>query len=131
MGYREDLIERLQKNGLWNDLTAEQQKRFENLTDEQARRMMVVDDEWNMGSDEAVGVFGLMSLVQMIGLFNGALVERQGENAGKLSKAGRLLAEFFIEMREQGLAADDVDACLRNLSPLVIAALITVYKRSS
>jgi hypothetical protein len=92
--------------------------------------MMVMDDQWDMSDEEAVEVFGIVSLVQLILLFKGALVERGRENVGKLSNAGTLLAEFFIELSQRGLSADDVDEGLRKLSPLCIAALKTVYKRS-
>ena len=129
MGYRDDLIERLQEAGSWPQLTAEEQSRFKKLTDEQARQILVMDDHWQMGDEKAVGVFGLMSLVQMMGLFRGALVEQRRERMGQLSKAGRLLAEFFLELRARGLSADDVDAGVRGLGPLTIAALLTAYKR--
>jgi hypothetical protein len=119
----------LQQEGAWDQLTAKQQKRFRNLTDDQARQMMVMDDLWDMADKKAVEVFGLLSLVQMIKSFNGALVEREREKMGKLSKAGRLLAEFFLELRAQGLSQDDVDAGLKTLSPLVVAALTAAYKR--
>jgi hypothetical protein len=130
MGYRDDLINRLQQDGLWNQLTSEQQTRFHGLTDEQARQMMIMDDQWDMGDEEAVELFGLLSLTRMIMSFKGALVQHEGENVGKLSRAGELLAEFFIELTERGLSSDDVDEGLRSLSPLSIAALKTVYKRS-
>jgi hypothetical protein len=131
MGYRDDLIRRLQQDGVWDQLTGDQQERFQNLTDDQARQMMVMDDQWDMGNEKAIEAFGLLSLVQMIGTFKGALVEHRGKKFGRLSKAGKLLAEFFIELREQGLSADDVDAGLQQLSPLVIAALTTAYKGSA
>jgi hypothetical protein len=67
----------------------------------------------------------------MIMSFKGELVERQGDNVGRLSAAGKLLAEFFLELEKRGLSSDDVDAGLRRLSPLVIAALKTVYKRTT
>ena len=85
MGYRDDLIRRLQKDGSWNQLTVENQTRFQNLTDEQARYILVMDDQWEMGDEKAIEVFGLMSLVQMIGLFKGALIEHGRESMGQLS----------------------------------------------
>jgi hypothetical protein len=127
MGYREEVIRRLQQDGLWEQLTCEQQTRFQSLTEDRARQIMVADDQWDMGETDAIELFGLMSLVQAILLFKGTLVERKGENVGKLSKAGRLLAEFFLELRERGVSADQIDEDLRKLSPLVIAALIASY----
>ena len=124
MGYRDDMIARLQQDGLWDQLRGDQQKRFLSLTDDQARQILVMDDQWDMGQQRAIEIFGLMSLVQMIGAFNGALVQREGGNIGRLSKAGRLLVEFFQEMRQQGLSPDEIDQHLQKLNPLVIAALL-------
>lgn len=130
MGYREDLVQRLQQEGLWDRFTSHEQTRFQNLTDDQARQMMVMNDQWDLGEQQAVEWFGLVSLVQVIQSFRGALVERQGASVGKLSKAGKLLAEFFIAVEEEGLSADDVATGLQGLSPLGIAALTTVYQRT-
>ena len=124
MGYRDDMVARLRQDGLWDQLRGDQQKRFLSLTDDQARQILIMDDEWDMGEQRAIEMFGLMSLVQMIGAFNGALVQREGEQIGKLSKAGKLLAEFFLELRQQGLSPDEMDQHLQKLNPLVIAALL-------
>ena len=87
MGYLDDLIRRLQQDGVWDQLTVEQQERFQKLTDDQARQMMVMDDQWDMGDEQAIEAFGLLSLVQMIGTFKGALVEHRGEKFGRLSRS--------------------------------------------
>jgi hypothetical protein len=131
MGYRDDLIGRLAEAGVWDRLAADEQARFQTLTDDQARQIMVIKDQWDLGDREAVELIGLASLVQMIVLFRGSLVETSGDAIGKLSKAGRLLAEFFVELTENGLSSDEIDAGLRKLSPLCIAALVTVYQRSA
>ena len=75
MGYRDDMVARLRQDGLWEQLRGDQQKRFLNLTDDQARQILIMDDQWDMGEQRAIEVFGLMSLVRMIGAFNGALVQ--------------------------------------------------------
>jgi hypothetical protein len=128
MGYREDLIQRLRRDGWWDQLSIEHQRRFQNLTDDQARQLMVVDDQWEMGDEEAVKMFGLMSLVQVFSLFKGVLVERRGEGFGKLSETGKLFAEFFLQLRQHGLSPDEIDEGLQKLNPMVIAALIAAYK---
>ena len=92
--------------------------------------MMIIDDHWEMGDEEAVKLFGLLSLTRVIESFQGALVQCKGGDLGKLSRAGELLAEFFTELADRGFSADDIDEGLRNLSPLAIAALKTVYKRN-
>jgi hypothetical protein len=130
MGYRDDLIDRLREEGIWDQLTAEQQRRFESLSDDQARKMMVMDDQWGLGDQQAIQALGTVSLVQALTAFRGVLVERQGEHLGQLSQAGKLLAQFFLELKRLGLSADDVQAGLQKLSPLVIAALATVYLQS-
>ena len=83
-----------------------------------------MDDHWDMGDQQAIEVFGLMSLVRMIGVFNGALVQRAGEGMGKLSRAGRLLAEFFQVLRERGFSPEEIDQELQKMNSLVIAALL-------
>lgn len=130
MSYRDDLIQQLRQDGHWDQLTGEEQNRFQGLTDDQARQMMVMGDRWDLGETETVELFGLISLAEMIMSFKGALVEHQGDNAGSLSPAGELLAEFFLELEKNDLSPDDVDAGLQKLSSLVIAALKTVYKRT-
>jgi len=130
MSYRDDLIRQIQQDGYWNQLSGEDQKRFEALSDDQARQMMVMGDHWDLGEPEAIGLFGVLSLVEMIMSFKGALVGPQGDSVGRLSPAGRSLAEFFLALDEKGLSSDDVDAGLKEMNPLVIAALKTVYKRT-
>jgi hypothetical protein len=131
MGYRDDVVVRLQENGLWDQLTGEQQQRFLGLSDEQARQILVMDDDWDMGEQHAIKMFGVMSLVKMIGAFNGSLVQRGTEQTGKLSKAGRLLAEFFLELKQRGMTPDLIDQHLQDLNPLVIAALLAAYENDT
>jgi hypothetical protein len=129
MGYADDLIARLRETGVWDQLTSDQQRRFRNLTDEQARQMMVMDDQWEMGEQKAIEAFGVLSLVQMIGAFQGALVERGPGKGGKLSPTGTLLAEFFRQLRERGVSVDQIAEELHQLSPLAIAAIIAAHQR--
>jgi hypothetical protein len=112
-------------------MTLQAQDRFQKLSDDQARHLMVLDDQWTLGEPGAVNFIGLASLIRMMRSFNGALVEHDGENVGGLAKAGRLLAEFVIELSSQGRTPDEVAEGLSQLSPLVIAALITSYKLTS
>ena len=128
MAYRDELIRRLKQDGSWQTMTAKDQARFRGVSEEQARQMMVLEDQWTLGETDAVNLIGLVSLVRMISSFKGALVELDGDHVGQLSKAGRLLAEFMIELSDRGLDGHDVDRGLIQLSPLVIAALVTSYK---
>jgi len=126
--YRDELIRRLQQEGAWQCMTESNRSRFENISEGQARGIMVLEDQWTIGEQDAVNTLGLFSLVKMIQSFRGALVELDGEDIGKLSKAGRLLAEFIIELSNKGVASRDVDEGLQKLSPFVIAALIASYE---
>jgi hypothetical protein len=130
MGYRDELIERLRDAGAWEGLTVQEQRRFQDLTDDQARQLMVMDDAWEMGDDDAVQVMGVVSLVRMMTSFKGALVEHEGERKGRLSQAGALLAEFFLQLQKRGLSPDEIDQGLRELHPLVISALLAAHKGS-
>jgi hypothetical protein len=131
MGYRDELVRRLKHDGSWAAMTAQSQSRFANLSDEQARHMMVLEDQWNLGETGAVNLVGLMSIVRLIQSFKGALVETDGENIGSLAKAGKLLAEFVIELSDKGMSAEEVEKGLSHLSPFVIAALLASYKMTS
>jgi hypothetical protein len=131
MGYRRDLISRLQREGSWQFMTLQIQRRLQALSEDQARQIMVLEDQWTLGEPDAVNLIGLVSLVRMIQSFKGALVELDGEKMGRLAKAGRLLAEFLIELSDKGLSTDDVEEGLSQLSPFVIAALLTSYKLTS
>ena len=128
MGYRDDMIRRLQEDGLWDHLTGRQQKRFSSLSDDQARQIMIFDDRWDMGDMRTIEFFGLNSLVQMIALFKGALVQTDGEAAGRLSETGKLLAQFLLALRESGLSPDEIKEGLADLSPLVMAALLAAHQ---
>ena len=107
------------------------QRDFQNFTDDQARQIMVAGDQLEMGDEKTIKLFAVTSLVQMIPLFKGALVEHEGEAIGRLSKTGKLLAEFFLDLHERGLSQDEIDEDLRELSPFVIAALLTVHRGPS
>ena len=107
------------------------QGRLQNLSEDQARQIMVLEDEWTFGDMNAVRLLGLMSMVRVIQSFKGSLVQLDGEDVGRLSKAGRLLAEFLVELSNQGLTAEDLEEGFNQLTPFVIAALLTSYKLTS
>ena len=131
MGYRDELIRRLQNEGSWQRMTKQVQRRLQNLSDDQARQIMVLEDHWVLGDPSAVKLSGLVAVVRMIQLFKGSLVKLDGDDMGSLAKPGRLLAEFLIELTKRGLAVDQIEAGLSQLNPFVIAALITSYELTS
>ena len=130
MGYCDELIARLQQDGLWDKLTTQQQKGYQTLSDDHARQVMVMTDQFEIGDPQAVQKMALVSFGELIGAFCGALVEHQGEEIGRLSKAGKLLAEFFEQLRLQELSSDDIDAGMQKLDTQVIASLMTLHKNS-
>ena len=112
-------------------MSAQAQSRLQNLPDDQAREIMVLEDEWTVGDTDAVHLLGMVSMVRVILSFKGALVNLEGEDVGRLSKAGRMLAEFVMELSNRGLNAEDVEKGFNQLSPFVIAALLTSHKLTS
>jgi hypothetical protein len=131
MSYRDELIRRLEAQGAWGLMTAQIQGRFRELSEDQARQIMVLEDQWTFGEPDTVHLIGLISLVRMIQSFRGALVELQGDHGGRLTRAGRLLAEFLRELSDRGLTSDEVDEGLTQLGPFVIAALLSSYELTS
>jgi hypothetical protein len=128
MRYRDELIRRLQHEGSWQSMTVHNQSRFRQPSEDQARQIMVLEDQWTLCEPDAVNLIGLVSLVRMIQSFKAALVEVDGENMGQLAKPGMLLAEFVIELSNRGLNSQELEEGLSQMSPLVIASLITSYK---
>jgi len=112
-------------------MSSQFQSRLQNLPDDQARDIMVLEDEWTVGDTDSVRMLGMVSMVRVILSFKGALVNVEGEDVGRLSKAGRLLAEFVMESSNRGLTAADVERGFNQLSLFVIAALLTSHKLTS
>jgi hypothetical protein len=113
---------------MWDQLTKQGQQDVEKLTDDECRRVMAAADEWDMGIERVIEPMAVLLLVQLATSFEGILVEHEGDRKGRLSRAGRMLAELFQEVQAAGLSADEVAEGLRRLSPPAIETLITVYK---
>jgi len=128
VSYRDELIRRLQQTRTWDQLTRQGQQDIENLTDDECRRVMATADEWDMGIEQVIEPMTVLLLVQLTTLFEGILVEHEGDRKGQLSRAGRMLAEFFQEVQATGLSADEISEGLRRLTPPAIQTLLTVYK---
>jgi hypothetical protein len=131
VSYRDELIRRLQETKTWDQLTEQGQNDIKNLTDDECGRVMATADEWDMGIEPASEPTTVLLLIQLTTSFEGILVEHEGNRKGQLSKAGRMLAEFFQEVYASGLSSDEVADGLRKLSPEAIATLITIYKGPS
>jgi len=128
VSYRDELIRRLQQTRTWDQLTKQGQQDIENLTDDECRRVMATADEWDMGIEQVIEPMTVLLLVQLTTLFEGILVEHEGDRKGQLSRAGRMLAEFFQDAQATGLSADEISEGLRRLTPPAIETLLTVYK---
>jgi hypothetical protein len=131
VSYRNELIRRLQETRTWDQLTKQGQQDIETLTDDECRRVMATADEWDMGIEPVIEPMTVLLLVQLTTSFEGILVEHEGDRKGQLSRAGRMLAEFFQEVQGTGLSADEVAEGLRKLSPPAIETLLTVFKGPS
>ena len=71
------------------------------------RSWMGTWDWWEMGDPETSQQVGELMLKEalkaLLSVFGGRLLELEGENTGKLSKAGMLLAGFVAELEEHGI----------------------------
>lgn len=107
MGYRDDLIRRMQTEGGWGSLTDEERHRFERMSDEEAGRLMAIRDWSEMDDPESLGTVGLSvahdGLKVLCDIFNGRLLMSEGDKEGTLSTAGLLLCQFIEELERQGV----------------------------
>ncbi len=136
MGYREDFINRLRDEGLWDHLSGEQRREYEQFSDEQAGRIMGNWDWWLMGDPEINEQIGMAATIDickaLLNVFQGQLLQLDGENVGRLSKAGMLLAELIAELEERGLNIDTVAEDFPKLNnPMLIVGLRLAYKKKN
>ena len=133
MGYRDDLIQRMKDDGLWDHLSDEQRREWAQLSDEQAGKMMADMDSlaYDPDTQEKIGKILIKEVLEaFLSVFGGRLLELQGEHIGKLSRAGMLLAEFIDELEKQGIpwAAISDDFPKLNNTNLIIG-LRELYRR--
>jgi hypothetical protein len=129
VGYRDELIGRMQRDGIWTGFTGEQQAEFLAFSDEQAKQFLVLKDQWDMGDSKTVARMAGVSLGELIASFNGELIQIDCTDMPPLSKAGVLLAQFVQELRQNGLNEDEIACGFESLNALSIALLMTVYQK--
>jgi hypothetical protein len=113
MGYKDDFIQRLKDDKLWQAMTEEEKKQYESMSDAKAGEIMASFDSlaWD---EETQKQLGYAAAMQFITAFKGALVQKEGDNIGKLSKAGILFAKFLIELEKQGIPIIEAPLELNN-----------------
>jgi hypothetical protein len=131
MGYRNDLIQRMQQDGFWNQLTGDKQAQVQGLTDQQARAYMVAWDQWDMGELGTVAKVATASLTSLLSSFGMRLVELDSTETPRLSKAGTLLAEFVQELENEGVDLNEIAHGFANLDYLGIINLRLLHKHSA
>jgi len=130
MSYRDDLIQRLRDVGTWERLAGDEQNRALALTDEEARRILVLTDDFDMGKIEGIAPVAVSSLIDMIASFKTNLVVMDSMNHPKLSKAGMLLAEFIEELQARGIDLGEIGEQFSGFHLGAIAALMVIYGSS-
>jgi hypothetical protein len=107
MGYRDEFIQRMKDMGVWECWSDEERQEYGQISDEKAGRIIADFDWLAMGDAETTKRVGMLAIKEalrgFLGVFGGKLLELRGENAGGLSRAGILLAEFIQELEEQGI----------------------------
>lgn len=129
MGYKDDLIQRLQVDGTWGQLDEATRNGMQQFDDEQARNYMVKLDGWDMNEPEVVGELATASLWRSIAAFGGSLHSRDESGSPALSEAGILLAQFFREVQAAGLSLDEIADGLKQFDGLTISALLATYQK--
>ena len=128
MGYRDDLIARVQQQGIWSKLTGEQQQRYLELSDEKAGELLVMADRFDMRDEETIQQVVVASMARFLTLFRGLLVEDHDKNMGKLSSAGSRLAEFIEELRKADLSEPEIESGMRDFDTFMIATLMALHR---
>ena len=111
-------------------------REYEQFSDEQAGRIMGNWDWWLMGDPEINEQIGMAATIDickvLLNVFQGQLLQLDGENVGRLSKAGMLLAELIAELEERGLNIDTVAEDFPKLNnPMLIVGLRLAYKKKN
>ncbi len=134
MGYRDDLIQRLKDEGLWDAMTDEQRQVYERINDERAGRLMSTLDWLAIGDSETTRKVGVGLLNEafgvLLGTFQGALLELDGERAGTLSRAGILLSEFVAELMDRGLDEGTIATEFPKLDNIALLIVLRAYHKT-
>lgn len=110
MGYRDEIIGRMKKNGVWDALSPELKRKFEQYSEEQAKEFMVFEDDWdsNFATCTAEEMRGYdkacftMMIVDSYSAFGGKLFARPFPER-ELSGMGRALVDFIAAANASGI----------------------------
>jgi len=132
MGYRDEVIRRMKESGEWDDLPADRRKSVEQLDEQLARRLLVLQDESEAnGQKEETEALGFELIEQVLRnlmiAFDGKLISFRAGERSKLTKLGRALAKFVSAARASGFKPDEIAT---NLSSLTWYSLCHVEKLS-
>lgn len=127
MGYKDDLFHRLKEDGTWDQASPADRVAFEAMTDEQARLAMTIQDGLVMRDPETAREILVLALPCLLGVFNGALMVQDQPG---LTRAGHLLAEFFLELAEQSVAPDAVAEGLRVMEAMMLRVMLVTLHSS-
>ena len=119
MGYREELIGRLQESGEWNTLTSERRELIEKLDDQTAGAFMAWGDDLQVDHARKLGTLrspesaeaqntakemltrGALNFTEV---FGGKLIRNEPGAPLELSPLGHCLAEFFKRAERAGFS---------------------------
>lgn len=102
MSYLASLIERLKSKGNWEQMPAEDRAGFEGLSEDDARRLLVLYDELDMADPELARRMQEEATDALFGAFSHKLLAIEGERV-LFSPIGELLASAVAEFRAAGL----------------------------
>lgn len=103
MTYRDSLIERLMAAGHWEQMPAEDRERFRGMSDDDARRLLVIFDELDMGDPDLVRRIRAAFADTLRQMFRGALVESADAARLAYSAIGKMLVAIIVELQAAGL----------------------------
>jgi hypothetical protein len=102
MSYVASLIERLTASGHWEQMPVEDQAKFRGMSDDEARRLMVVYDELDMGDPAMVRRISQAATDALFGLFDRALFAFQ-EGRMLFTPIGEMLSSIVAELQAAGV----------------------------
>lgn len=103
MTYRDSLIERLMAAGHWEQMPAEDRERFRGMSDDDARRLLVIFDELDMGDPDLVRRIRAAFADTLRQMFRGAFVESADAARLAYSAIGKMLVAIIVELQAAGL----------------------------
>jgi hypothetical protein len=102
MSYLASLIERLKAGGSWEQMPAEDRAGFQGLSEDDARRLLVLYDELDMADPELARRMQEEATDALFGAFRQKLLAIEGERV-LFTPIGELLASVVAELQAAGV----------------------------